>query len=129
MCSYESIKSIVRLLLTSASNGLSLDQLNADYQYYNQLKSIPYENFGYSTLVNHYLFFSSHFFMFFFQFDFVCDMSDIAQLNLHSSPPVFHAVRPSDPTKRQVSSTIRSNKPRKNFDEFFFGLNYFVFSS
>lgn len=46
-------------------------------------------------------------------------MSDIAQLNLHSSPPVFHAVRPNDPTKRQVSSTVRSNKPRKNFDEFF----------
>ncbi len=56
MCSYESIKSSIRLLLTSASNGLSLNQLNADYQHYNQSKNIPYTNFGYSTLVNYYLF-------------------------------------------------------------------------
>jgi len=53
MCSYESIKSSIRLLLTSASNGLTLEQLNADYQYYNQSENIPYVNFGYSTLVNH----------------------------------------------------------------------------
>lgn len=51
MPSYESVKSSVRLLLTSASNGLTLDQLNADYQHYHQLTSIPYAAFGYSTLV------------------------------------------------------------------------------
>jgi hypothetical protein len=51
MCSYESIKSSIRLLLTSASNGLSLEQLNNDYRYYNQSENIPYEYFGYSTLV------------------------------------------------------------------------------
>ena len=51
MCSYESIKSSIRLLLTSSSNGLSLEQLNNDYRYYNQSENIPYEYFGYSTLV------------------------------------------------------------------------------
>ncbi len=56
MYSYESIKSSIRLLLTSASNGLTLEQLNRDYQYYNQSEKIPYTNFGYSTLVNDFLF-------------------------------------------------------------------------
>jgi hypothetical protein len=54
MCTYESIKQSIRLLLTSSSNGLTLEQLNNDYQHYNQSKNIPYANFGYSTLVNHF---------------------------------------------------------------------------
>jgi len=66
MCSYESIKSSIRLLLTSASNGLSLNQLNADYQQYNQSKNIPYANFGYSTLVNYYILFIYLFYFFVF---------------------------------------------------------------
>ncbi len=64
MCSYESIKSIIRLLLTSSSNGLTLNQLNADYQYYNQSKNIPYANFGYSTLVNSFFIFLIELFLF-----------------------------------------------------------------
>lgn len=57
MSPYESIKSSIRLLLTSSSNGLTLEQLNADYQQYNQSKSIPYANFGYQSLVDYFLFF------------------------------------------------------------------------
>ena len=55
MYSYDSIKSSIRLLLTSAPNGLTLAQLNADYRCYHQSNNIPYDSFGYSTLVCHYL--------------------------------------------------------------------------
>lgn len=59
MHSYQSVKSSLDLLLRSASNGLTLKQLNSDYQYYNQSKDIPYANFGYSSLVNLLLLFIS----------------------------------------------------------------------
>lgn len=59
MHSYQSVKSSIDLLLRSASNGLTLNQLNCDYQYYNQSKDIPYANFGYSSLVNLFFVFIS----------------------------------------------------------------------
>lgn len=52
MSSYESIKSSIRILLTSSLNGLTLEELNTDYKQYNQSNDIPYQNFGYQSLVN-----------------------------------------------------------------------------
>lgn len=56
--SYDTVKSSIRLLLTSASNGLTMAQLDADYQRYNRSAHIPFADFGYITLVSHsfYLF-------------------------------------------------------------------------
>jgi hypothetical protein len=119
MCSYESIKSSIRLLLTSASTGLTLEQLNADYQQYNQSKNIPYANFGYRTLVNYsLLLFSFIYFCFFFQFDFVSDMPDIAQFDVNSFPLIVYGVKNNNQTKRQMllieSQNINDNLSLKS---------------
>lgn len=99
MCSYESIKSSIRLLLTSASNGLTLEQLNTDYQYYNQSKNIPYENFGYRTLV-----------------DFLYDMPDVAQFDVNSSPLIVYGIKTNNQIKRHQLkvSAFKNNKKSTN---------------
>ncbi|UJR34275.1 hypothetical protein I4U23_021679 [Adineta vaga] len=98
MCSYESIKTSIRLLLTSASNGLSLEQLNADYQYYNQSENIPFANFGYTSLLS-----------------FIQDMSDIAQIDFSPSPPIIYGIKSNHRMKRQLI-VIQPNKQRSSKD-------------
>jgi len=99
MCSYESIKSSIRLLLTSASNGLTLEQLNTDYQYYNKSKNIPYENFGYRTLL-----------------DFLYDMPDVAQFDVNSSPLIVYGIKTNNQIKRHQLkvSAFKNNKKSTN---------------
>jgi len=97
MCSYDSIKSSIRLLLTSAPNGLTLAQLNADYRCYNQSNNIPYSSFGYSTL-----------------FNFLSDMSDIARFDLRACPYIVYGIKPNHPRKRQVLAIESLTSPQAN---------------